>query len=183
MSEELLVRCCAPTLAGIKTGSMFSFEFESKEQMTTELRQLNGVLSSSGICVLPLRYHEKKALLYLFRPAMLQEDMKKGGVREILNEAGYADLCCGECIRHLAQRMREGKGFPHEVGLFLSYPPEDVKGFIENQAQNYKFTGYWKVYGDEEKARKTFSRYKRCTDSYCRRLKSGQALSELAVAI
>jgi hypothetical protein len=183
MSEDLIVRCCAPTLAGIKTGSMFSIGFESKDQMTKELRQLNGVLSSCGICILPLRYHAKKALLYLFRPAMLQEDMKKCGVREILDEAGYADLRCGECIQRLVKRLREGDGFPHEIGLFLSYPPEDVKGFIENHAQNYKFIGYWKVYGDEEKGRKTFSRYRRCTDSYCKRLKNGQPLSELAVAI
>ena len=183
MSGDLIVRCCAPTLAGIKTGSVFSLEFESKDQMTRELRQLNGVLSSCGICILLLRYHEKKALLYLFRPAMLREDMKKGGAREILDETGYAGLRCGECIRRLVQRFHEGDGFPHEIGLFLSYPPEEVKGFIDNHAQNYKFIGYWKVYGDEDKARKTFSRYKKCTDSYCRRLKNGQALSDLAVAI
>ena len=37
MSEELLVQCCAPTLAGIKTGSMFSIECETKERMMQEL--------------------------------------------------------------------------------------------------------------------------------------------------
>lgn len=25
MSEEMLIRCCAPTLAAIKTGSLFNF--------------------------------------------------------------------------------------------------------------------------------------------------------------
>ena len=183
MSEEILVQCCAPTLAGIKTGSMFSIEFETEEQMTRELRLLNRQLSSAGICVLSLRYHNGKALLYLFRPALLREDMKRHDVREILKQAGYVDLRIGESIRKLIQRIRLGDGFPHEVGLFLSYPPEDVRGFIENHAQNCKLIGYWKVYGDEEKARSTFARYKACTDSYCRRLKNGQTLSDLAVAI
>ena len=183
MSEELLVQCCAPTLAGIKTGNMFSVEFDSREQMVEELRQLNRELSFAGICVLALRYHEGKALLYLFRPASLQKDMKRRDVREILAQEGYADLRSGECLRRLIRRLREGEGFPHEIGLFLSYPPEDVRGFIENHAQNYKFIGYWKVYGDENAARKTFARYKKCIDSYCRRQKRGQTLSELAVAI
>ena len=183
MSEEVIVQCCAPTLAGIKTGSLFSFQYESKEQMTKELRRYNRILSSSGICILPLRYRNGRALFYLFRPASLKADISKGEVRQLLEEAGYSDLRCGECIRRLIRRICEGKSFPHEVGLFLSYPPEDVRGFIENNAKNYKFVGYWKVYGDEEGAKKTFTRYKKCTDSYCKRLENGQTLSELAVAI
>lgn len=47
----------------------------------------------------------------------------------------------------------ESGEFPHEVGLFLSYPPEDVKGFIDHRANDFKCAGLWKVYGDEEKAR------------------------------
>lgn len=76
MSDEMFVRCCAPTLAGIKTGSMFSCEYSDREEMTDELRRLNRVLSAGGMCILPLRYHDGKALLYLFRPESLQRDMK-----------------------------------------------------------------------------------------------------------
>ena len=76
----------------------------------------------------------------------------------------------------------ESGEFPHEVGLFLSYPPEDVKGFIENRAANAKCTGVWKVYGDERQARQTFDRYKKCTQTYCERWRSGVELDRLAVA-
>ena len=76
----------------------------------------------------------------------------------------------------------ESGEFPHEVGLFLSYPPEDVKGFIENHAANAKCTGVWKVYGDERQARQTFDRYKKCTQTYCERWRSGVELDRLAVA-
>lgn len=54
----------------------------------------------------------------------------------------------------------ESGEFPHEVGLFLSYPPEDVKGFIDHRTNNFKCAGLWKVYGDEEKARSLFAKYK-----------------------
>ena len=183
MSEELFVRCCAPTLAGIKTGSMFSCGFADREEMTGELRRLNRILSDGGLCLLPLRYHDGTALLYLFRPAALRRDMENRQVKELLAEAGYGGMRYQQCIRRLIRRLGEGEGFPHEVGLFLSYPPEDVRGFIENHAQNYKFIGYWKVYGDEEKARRTFEQYRKCTDTYCRNLKAGHRLSELAVAV
>ena len=63
MSDEMFVRCCAPTLAGIKTGSMFSCEYADREEMTDELRRLNRVLAPGDMCLLPLRFHDGKALL------------------------------------------------------------------------------------------------------------------------
>ena len=183
MSNDLLVQCCAPTLAGIKTGNLFTCPFDSRKELADDLRMLNRKLSASGLRILPLRYSADKALLYLFRPSHLQRDLRDKSAREILDEAGYQGLKTEQCIVRLIQRLRSCGDFPHEIGLFLSYPPEDVKGFIDNKAQNYKFIGYWKVYGDEEKARKTFSRYRKCTDSYCRSLRAGYDLAQLAVAI
>ena len=40
MSHEMLIRCCAPTMARLKTGNMFSCPFDSAEEMTAELRKL-----------------------------------------------------------------------------------------------------------------------------------------------
>ncbi|MBR0162829.1 MAG: DUF3793 family protein [Oscillospiraceae bacterium] len=183
MSEELFVRCCAPTLAGLKTGSMFSCAYRKKEDLFRDIRSLNRTLSCRGLRLLPLRYRNGKALLYVYRPASLQSDLSRKEVQDLLQDAGYTGLCGDQCVLQLIRRMRNSEGFPHEVGLFLSYPPEDVRGFIENHAQNYKLIGYWKVYGDEKKARKTFETYRKCTDSYCKFLKQGHSLTELTVAV
>ena len=77
----------------------------------------------------------------------------------------------------------ESGEFPHEVGLFLSYPPEDVKGFIDHRANGFKYAGLWKVYGDEKKARSLFAKYKKCTEIYCALWQSGSKLEQLAVAV
>ena len=69
------------------------------------------------------------------------------------------------------------------MGLFLSYPPEDVKGFINHRAGGFKCTGLWKVYGDEGKARSLFAKYKKCTEIYCALWQSGSKLEQLAVAV
>lgn len=181
MSEEIVVQCCAPTLAGIKTGSLFTCPYGRREELNESIRRLNRVLHPKGLRVLPLRYSENKALIYMYRPDRLHQDLSDKDALEILTAAGYAGLKSGECVAKLMQRLRSGEDFPHEIGLFLSYPPEDVRGFIENKAQNYKFTGLWKVYGDEQKARRLFEKYKKCTDSYCRRLKAGCSVAQLAV--
>lgn len=183
MSDEVFVQCCAPTLAGLKTGSMFSFPYPDRAGMIADVRSLNRTLASRGICVLPLRYRAGKALLYVFRPGELRRDLKEKAARDILRKAGYAEDKLGPCLNRLRERLNSGEDFPHEIGLFLSYPPEDVRGFIENGPKGCKLTGYWKVYGDEKAARKTFEKYRKCTESYQRSLDAGIPLARLAVAV
>lgn len=182
MSEELVVRQCAPTLAGIKSGSLFPCTFASRAELTAELRRMNARLVPKGLCLMPLRYDGERALLYLFRPAGLRRDLADPLAAELLRRHGYACGSCGRCVARLCHRMREDAGFPHEVGLFLSYPPEDVRGFMDNRAENFKCAGLWKVYGDEALARALFRKYKKCTEVYCRRFRAGDGLDELAVA-
>lgn len=76
MSEEVIVRLGAPTLAGIKTGSLFTYAYTSRKSVEESLRQLNRCFAPKGLCLLPLRYSEKNVLLYLFRPAELSRDLK-----------------------------------------------------------------------------------------------------------
>lgn len=60
MSEEVIVRLGAPTLAGIKTGSLFTCAYTSRKSVEESLRQLNRCFAPKGLCLLPLRYSEKK---------------------------------------------------------------------------------------------------------------------------
>ena len=69
------------------------------------------------------------------------------------------------------------------MGLFLSHPLEEVKGFIAHRANAFKCAGLWKVYGNEEKARSLFAKYKKCTEIYCALCQSGSKLEQLAVAV
>ncbi len=131
---------------------------------------------------LPLRVYEGKGSFVSLPPGGFAAGSDSDAAAKLLAGAGYPCGSCGGCVAALVRRMRSSAEFPHEVGLFLSYPPEDVKGFIENRAANAKCTGVWKVYGDERQARQTFAKYKKCTQVYCERWQSGSGLDKLAVA-
>lgn len=180
MSEELVIRHCSPTLAGIKTGSLFSCYFESRDEMICGLRRLNKLLVPKGLRVLPLKYSGKRALIYIFRPDWLEDDLAVEEARRILRDAGYQNEKPDRCITELAHRLNSGECFPHEIGLFLGYPPEDVDGFIRNKGGNCKLVGCWKVYGDEAAARDRFKSYKECTDELYEKWTSGFPFGELA---
>ena len=181
MSAEYVIRHGAPTLAGLKTGNLFPCFFHDRQAFQEDLRQINRVLVPRGLRLIPLRLVEGKALLYLFRPANLDRDLAHETTRDLLRQAGYADLRQRSCLRELAKRLQTREDFPHEIGLFLSYPPEDVKGFICHQGKCSKCTGCWKVYGDEAAAKERFAAYKTCTADLCLRHADGDSLETLTV--
>ena len=117
----------------------------------------------------------------MYRPARLREDLSDPEARELLDRAGYGSLKCESCLAELVRRLRQFGAFPHEIGLFLSYPPEDVRGFMEHGGRDCKCVGCWKVYGDVNRAQCLFDKYKNCTEAYLRRFHRGEPLAALAV--
>ena len=60
--------------------------------------------------------------------------------------------------------MQQDSCFPHEIGLLLGYPIEDVEGFIANKGKNYLYAGYWKVYENVEEKKLLFEAYESAKD-------------------
>ena len=178
MSEELIVRHCAPTLANLKTGSLFVCPITDRPSFFSSLRSLNELLVPKGLRALPLQIREYSALVYLYRPSRLKKDLEDPAAIKILQDHGYS--CYGKCLPKLIERVRASEEFPHEIGLFLGYPPEDVQGFLDHRP--CKCSGCWKVYGDENKAKKTFDLYKKCERVYCQQLARGIDIKRLTVA-
>lgn len=181
MSEEYIIRHCAPTLAGIKTGSLFTCAYSSKKELLDAVRLFNKRFRNKGLRILPLRFSEAKALIYLFRPKKLSNDLTDLTAVKLLKQHGYHIGNCDRCVVRLIERLRSENDFPHEIGLFLGYPPEDVCGFIENRASACKCVGDWKVYGDEAAARKKFAQYKKCTKLYFEQWINGKDIEHLAI--
>lgn len=182
MSEDYIIRNCAPTLAGLKAGSIFTCPYESMEAVRHSIRQLNDRLRGKGLRILPLRFSGEKALIYLYRPKKLSADLSNTKAASLLRFYGYDTESCEKCVVHLARKLRQQTDFPHEIGLFLGYPAEDVHGFIENNACDCKCVGCWKVYGDEDAAKKKFDLYKKCSRIYYSQWSSGKAIEKLTVA-
>lgn len=182
MSEEMIVRHCSPTLAGLKTGNLFSCSYQDRGEILGFLREWNTKLRSKGVRLIPLRLQENKALIYVYRPSQLSKVFSDGAVCDLLSQHGYCTESCEKCVVELMKRIRQNDDFPHEIGLFLGYPCEDVKGFIENKAACAKCVGCWKVYGDADKAQKQFDRFKKCTRIYQKQYESGRPLIRLTVA-
>jgi hypothetical protein len=182
MSDDYLIRHCAPTLAGIKTASLFTCSYDSQSALLNSVRQMNRRLKSKGLRILPLRFSGRKALIYIYRPKKLTADLSNPAAATLLSGYGYDVGSCEKCISKLCQKLRTDSEFPHEIGLFLGYPPEDVCGFINYGPDLCKYSGCWKVYGDEISAQKLFAQYKKCSRIYLEQWQKGRQIEHLTVS-
>ena len=181
MSEELIVQQCSPTLAGLKTGSLFTCPFRTEAELRADIAALNRRLAPKGVNVRILRVR-KRALLYLYRPSSLRRDFATAEVAILLRQYGYSVDDTDACLAQLCTRLAGASGFPHEIGLFLGYPAEDVRGFIENRTVGCKCVGTWRVYGDEDEARRRFAQYEKCTRIYQEKFSAGRSIERLTVS-
>ena len=182
MSEKLIIDHCSPTLAGIKTANLFNCPCENRKELNDTLRELNTRFVPKGLRIVPVKYMENRALIYIYRPEKLKSDLENAEADALLREKHYPTGNADKCVAELVRRFRSQGGFPHEIGLFLSYPPEDVLGFIHNKAGNHKCLGCWKVYGNEQEARSIFEKYNLCSKTYFQQWKEGKSIEQLTVA-
>ena len=67
--------------------------------------------------------------------------------------------------------------YPHEIGLILGYPLEDVKGFISGACETCR--GPWRAYGNAAAAQKSFERLAFIEHVFRTRFSQGESLFEL----
>lgn len=183
--EAAIIEHCSPTLAGLKPASLFRYCPEEPEGFIPQFGLWRDALRRRGLELILLKGCRRSGayLVYLYRPGALERVLSGDALREFLTAEGYdTDGPARELLRQLARRLCLEEDFPHEIGLFLGYPLEDVTGFIENHGQGYTCCGAWKSYGDPVRARRYFDRCRACTDNYKRRYAGGTPLTSLIVA-
>ena len=180
--EGCLIRHCSPTLAALKTAGLFSMKFSDKEELDVNLNAWNSNLSEKGVMLISLNEKNNRALIYVFRKKQLQQDLERPSAKLFLQKNGYSDLEIEAAITTLRNRLELSSEFPHEIGIFLGYPAEDVIGFIQNKGLNCRYSGCWKVYYNECEAKKLFAKYKKCEYIYARLWEQGKSILRLTVA-
>ena len=175
--EYKLAYNTAPTLLGIKPACLYSVK---KGEISLEaVKQFNIKAAQKGIRLRRLCMSKGRELMLLYREDKLARQLFTEENMKLLVRFGYSsNMTVYEMLDKLSGRIAESENFPHEIGIFLGYPPEDVLGFIENGGSNYKLCGYWKVYDNAEKAKKIFENYNKCRNFLFGKLNQGTNIYE-----
>ena len=179
--SNYIARYGSQTLANVKVSNLFNYQFQSKKILYKKVKLINKRLNPFNIHVIPLRIRHNKALIFIYRRDVLSKLLENEEIKNFLRSINYENINVDDCIKELKKRLSRINNFPHELGIFLGYPFNDVISFIENKGLNYLVNGYWKVYHNPEEASEIFNLFDRVKDEIYNNFKNGMPLEYLIV--
>ena len=162
---------CAPVIAGIKVSNLLTISAK-------KLRELSKLLKKTGLSFRIIYPGQERLVILVYKKEELCRYLAKKEIRAFIQSCGYADsdisLMLPLFVRRYIRYMEFKQDFPHELGILLGYPIEDVEGFIKHKGKNYLHSGYWKVYKDAETKIRLFKNYEKVQTEIVRRLYEGE---------
>ena len=141
-----LCHSLGPVLLGIKPAALI-------QMSSAEAGLLKRIRSLCPIRYYPLDVYPGNQV-FIYIPELLDRAFMQPGALYFLRSIGYGGDTVEEYVRELIRRVQGSRShrnlFPHEIGIFLGYPLEDVIGFWLNGGRNPLYEGEWKCYSDVE---------------------------------
>lgn len=167
---------CSLVLSGIKPSNLLIYSNYCEGCISEELK-------NTGAEHMKLYTGKNDSVSIIFNREKLEKSLLDEENRKFIKQYGYEDFSVNSVIEKLAGRyteFKEGRAeFPHEMGIVLGYPLEDVSGFIENNGKNYLYSGYWKVYKNAEEKIQLFKIYKDIKKYFVEQIENGKQIHQI----
>ncbi|WP_242984743.1 DUF3793 family protein [Clostridium taeniosporum] len=140
-------------------------------------------LKKLNLGYISLRDSEKSLIVLIYDEKLLEKYINREDNLKFLNRVGYEkELSVENALNTLKYRYKLYK-CPHELGIFLGYPLEDVKDFMECSNKKCLTCGYWKVYNSENKAKTIFMLFDRVKDFTVTNIIEGKRADNLSLTL
>lgn len=132
---------------------------------------------------IPLRNSDKSLIILIYDKELLEKYIKRKENLEFLVDIGYRkEFILEEALDTLKVRYEICK-CPHELGVFLGYPVDDVRDFMQCSKKKCLACGYWKVYNCERKARRIFELFDVVKDFTVNNIIDGKRANSLSMEL
>lgn len=148
----------APTLSGNKPSSIITLGKNNADLNILWEKYKYIFLEKYNLNFFELKKNQNSVTILFYYSDKLKSAIYSKKHMKFLNKFGYSekfDLYKNMYI--LKERFKEA--CPHEVGVFLGFPLDDVICFMEKPSKRCLMCGYWKVYNDLDLAREIFADY------------------------
>ena len=174
----MMIHYSAPTLCGIKPGNLFFIK--NADFSEEKFAKWKEKIQKCGFSVSFAESQKDTVFILVYDPLWMKLILGDIFVSTYLLGKGYkTPLVPTSVISELVRRIKTEENFPHEVGIILGYPIQDVIEFENKKGKNCKYSGYWKSYSDVDKAKLCLCRYKECSFMCKKMFDKGYSVSQI----
>ena len=167
---------CASVITGLKVSNLLT-------TASTQDAYLEKELMGTGLSCMKLAEDKGRSVFIVYREKELDQWLLKKSNRLLLKESGIEEKGVDRILSVVKERyqnyVKKEAPYPHEIGILLGYPAEDVKGFVTNKGRNYLGSGYWKVYSDLPEKKKLFLEFDRARMRIMKLIMTGIGLNDV----
>lgn len=157
--KSVIAYNCAPTLKGLKAASTVTLCDYDRNMKNNWRLYKKEILKELSIKSIELRETKNYITILFYDESLLYNKLKKEDISCFLSDYGYKPGSSLDQYLYTLKRRYEAMNCPHELGIFLDFPLQDVKTFIDNPNKPYLLCGYWKVYHNETYALRAFKSF------------------------
>ena len=148
----------APTVAKQKPSSLLNFTKGIRNSHKLWEKYKQDFIDNTFLEYYEIRRTENSTLVLFYDSNFLTKVLFQQINIAFLEQFGYSkEMTLRQCLEILKNRFE--KSCPHEIGIFLGIPIEDVISFIECKGKDYLLCKYWKVYHNPNRALSIFSNF------------------------
>lgn len=176
--NQIFLRYSSQSVCGIKPANLFTVP---SENFTVEIfREWQLIVNEQGLEISAFKISDRTTMLFIYNKKWIQKIIENPLVVPYLEKKGYSSIHdTNKTIQDLSNRLRSKKDFPHEVGIFLGYPFDDVIKFEEHQGKFCRYCGYWKAYCNPEKAKECCNRFRQCSQMCAKWFDEGYSIPQI----
>ncbi len=156
--ENYLLYHLSPVITGVKPAVTLSINTQKELHSAWQEIGLQ-LVESFGLRARLLRDAKTSIVLYIYDPLYIDEILQDADILAFLQKFDYPTSYSLESMIDTLVKRYGIYNCPHELGIFLGFPLDDVMDFIHCTNKPCKLCGYWQVYNDLDTAKATFASY------------------------
>ena len=159
--DQIIVHSSSPTFCHIKPGNMFFVKSEIFSQDKFDAWKESFI--KYCLMTFSAQISETSTAILVLNVCWCRKILADVFVQAYLADKGYFTSSVYNFVEELYTRMINNKCFPHEVGVILGYPVDDVIEFENHQGHDCKYCGCWKSYSDVNNAKDCHCKFTECS--------------------
>lgn len=182
--QYLVAYYAAPTWQGLKPATLIRPDAGGRNLVDALVKTGQRLSRIFGVGIADFRNRAGDLLLLIYQPCLLRSVLTVRETEALLREAGYETPAAN--LETVLARLRQKcscQRFPHEIGVFLGYPPCDVRRFMAEGGRhcpNREGNHCWRAYGDDSEARQRSRSYRQAKHRAAELIVGGADLDEMA---
>lgn len=181
--EKFLIYNASLVISGVKPSATVTIKKGNDNLYDKWVKYGRDFLKNIDIQYINLRECDNALIILIYNEEQLKNYIFKTENKKFLMQLGYTDENDINKYLYILEKRYKEFNCPHELGVFLGFPLNDVKDFMECKKKKCLSCGYWLVYNNLKEAKETFNKFDKVKEYTVSYILNGDSSHNVALNI